>query len=605
MCILHDPMTFQMADKKNFNSFISNPLAQTFLVYISAAWIVLEMTEYFINNYSLTERFRDILLIIMIIGLPLAIFLTWYISRDREKEETKDKRLIRILMKRPWFSIPGTIVLLLLVFTAVRFVYRHEGSDPEMKLGEYSNIDLLMRSANTEVSLAVLPFTNFTGDSEQDWLVSGQHETLINELSKISQVKPLRIISRRTVNAFKNYNKTMPELAKEIDVEYLVEASVMGTADSVTLQLRLIEVFPQETVVWAQSCSSDFTNILKLHSNIAEQIAGKMNLEMSTEDIEKIPLARTINPEAYKAYLRGMYLLNQLTPGSVEKGLEQFHKAIEIDPGEPFAYAGLSIAYQEIAHGPLDPGDALDKAEAAAMQAIKLDTTMAEIYSAMAEVYLYKLWEFEKAEQYFLKALELNPNLALTHYHYSWALYLWGRMDEAIIEHKLAQKFDPFNPLHTAWLAALYTFDGQHEKAVETALEAFEIQEDYVVGYYVLGMAYLEMGKVDEAIEAHKTVAEMIPLWSWCLGRTYASIGRVDEAEKILKELEQAPVIPFTAIGRATLNAALGHYDEAFKWLDYEPHHSWAAWTAVMPEFSALRDDPRYAEFLKRLNLPG
>lgn len=597
-------MTFQMTDKKKYQNFISNPLVQTFLVYISGAWIVLEMTDYFISNYNLTDRFRDILLIIMIIGLPVAIFVTWYFSKDREIEGTKEKRLIRVLLKRPWFSIPGTIIILLLVFTAVRSVYLHEGSSPERSLATYSNIDLLLRNADTEVSLAVLPFTNFTGDASQEWLVSGQHETLINELSKISQIKPLRIISRNTVNAFKNYDKTISELAREIDVEYLVEASVMGTIDSVTLQLRLIEVFPQESVIWAQSCSSDFTNILKLHSDLAEQIAGKMNLEMSPEDIDKIPLSRTINPEAYKAYLRGMYELNQLTPGSVEKGLEHFHKAVEIDPGEPFAYAGLSLAYQEIAHGPLDPGDALEKAEAAALQAFRLDTTLAETYSAMAEVYLYKTWEFYKAEEYFLKALELNPNLALTHYHYSWALYLWGRMDEAIIEHKLAQKFDPFNPLHTAWLGALYTFDGQHEKAIETAFKALEMRKEYVVSYYVLGMAYLELGRIEEAIEAHEKLYDLYPLWSMSLGRTYVKAGRIEDAEKLLRELEQAPVIPFTAIGRAVLHASLGNNDEAFKWLNYEPHHSWAAWSAVMPEFSALRDDPRYAKFLERLNLP-
>lgn len=593
-----------MAKENTFRNFVSNPMVQTFLVYISGAWIVLEMTDYFISNYNLTDRFRDILLIIMIIGLPVSIFITWYFSRDREKEEAKDKGLIRILLKRPWFSIPGTIIIFLLVFTAVRSVYLHEGSPPEKSLAAYSNIDLLMRSADLEVSLAVLPFTNFTGDAEQEWLVSGQHETLINELSKISQIKPLRIISRGTVNAFKNYQKTIPELAKEIDVEFLVEASVMGTIDSVTLQLRLIEVFPQETVIWAQTCSSDFTNILKLHSDLAGQIAEKMHLGMSPEDIEKIPLSRSINPEAYKAYLRGMYELNNLTPGSVERGLEHFHKAIEIDPGEPFAYAGLSLAYQEIAHGPLDPGDALEKAEAAAIQAFKLDTTLAETYSAMAEMYLYKLWKFDMAEQYFLKALELNPNLALTHYHYSWALYLWGRMDEAIIEHKLAQKFDPFNPLHTAWLGALYSYNGQHEKAIETAFEALKMRNDYVVSYFVLGVAYLELGRVDDAIEAHKKLAEMVPLWSFCLGRTYALSGHRQEAESILKELEQTPVIPFTAIGRAILYAALGDVDEAFRWLNYEPHHAWTAWAAVMPEFSEMRLSPLYEDFEKRLNLP-
>jgi len=593
-----------MADKTNITRFISNPLVQTFLIYVSGSWIVLEMTDYFINHYDLTDRFRDILLIIMIIGLPVALFLTWYLSREKEEAEEKDKRLFKVMLKRPWFSIPGALVVILLLFSAVRYIYQHNTSDAGNG-NIYSNISDIMDKEGAEISLAVLPFTNFTGNSDQDWLVSGQHETLINELSKISQVKPLRVISRRTVNAFKDYDKPIPELAKEIDVEYLVEASVMGSGDSITLQLRLIQVYPEESVVWAQSCSSNFSNILKLHSDIASQIAQNMNIEMSIEDIEKIPLAREVNPESYKAYLRGMYHLNQLTEGSVEKGLEYLHEAVRIDPGEPFAYAGLALGYLEIAHGPLDPGDALTKAEAAAAQAFKLDTTLAEVYAALAEVYLYELWKFDLAEEYFLKALKLNPNLAIVHYHYSWALYLWGRMDEAIIEHKLAQKYDPFNPLHTAWLGTLYYCNDQFEEAVEVALESFKIQKDYSAGYYVLGNAYLKMGKFEEAIETHKKLAELYPWWSWALGHTYAVAGDTEEAEKILNELENGGINSWIAHGLLRINSALGRKDEAFRWLAYEPHHAFTAWVAVLPEFENLHDDPRYEEFLERLKLPS
>ena len=147
-----------MTDKKNINRIISNPLVQTFLVYISGGWIVLEMTEYFINNYGLTERFRDILLIIMIIGLPVALFLTWYFSREKENQEEKDNRLSKILLKRPWFSIPAIIVLVLVLFTAVRYVYQNNDR-VSSRISSYPNIkDALDR---VEVSLAVLPLQIF------------------------------------------------------------------------------------------------------------------------------------------------------------------------------------------------------------------------------------------------------------------------------------------------------------------------------------------------------------------------------------------------------------------------------------------------------------
>jgi TolB-like protein/Flp pilus assembly protein TadD len=590
-----------MAEKKNIKSIISNPLIQTFLIYVSGGWIILEMTDYFINNYGLSETFRDILLIIMLAGLPVALFLSWYLSRDKSEEgddlpaspDKKSPSFFKDILKRPWVSIPGTVMFILIVISLIRLIYRHS-----------SDITENLAQSPAQISLAVLPFTNYTGDTEQDWLVAGQHETLINELSKISQVGALRVISRSTVNAFKNYDKPLPDIAREINVDYLVEASVLGFGDSITLQLRLIQVYPQENVVWAESCSSDFTNVLNFHSGIASQIAEKMNLKLSADDLDRLSIPRQVNPDAYKAYLRGMYHLNQLTYESIQTGLEYLHEAVSIDPAEPFAYAGLALGYLEIAHGPLGTGDDLAKAEAAALQALKLDNTLAEVHTALGEVYLYKLWEFDKAEEYLLKGIELNPNLAMAHYHYSWALFLWGRMEEAIVEHILAQKYDPFNPLHTAWLGALYCYDGQYEKAISTALESLEIQEDYVVGYYVLGETYLKMGRMDEAIEAHQKLAELLPLWSWQLGLTYAEAGQFKEAEKILDELEKTPVIPFTAHGRIVLNAALGRMDEAFKWLNYEPHHAWTAWISVMPEGTGLSKDPRYQDFLERLNLP-
>lgn len=590
-----------MTQKKNIKNFISNPLVQTFLIYVSGGWIVLEMTDYFINNYDLSESFRDILLIIMLAGLPMALFLSWYLSKDKADEDhdlqvvpgKKNPGFFMVMLKRPWFSIPGSVMFILIIISLIRLVYQN-------RAGFTDNLEM----AGTEISLAVLPFSNYTGNPDQEWLVEGQHETLIHELSKLSQFRPLRVISKSTCNAFKNYDKPVTEIAREIDVEYLVEASVMYFDNDITLQLRLIDVNPEENVVWAESCSSEFKNILGLHRDIANSIAEKMNLGLSPEELEQFPAARQVNLASYKAYLRGIHEINKLTPGSRDKGLEYLHEAVSIDPGEPFAYAGLALGYCEIAHSPLDPGDALEKAEVAAYQALKLDPTMAEVHQALGQVYLYRTWEFDKAKERLEKAIEINPNLAAAHYHYSWGLYLWGDMERAIEEHIIAQKYDPFTAKYTSWLGGLYCFDEQYENAIREAQKALEIQEDHLYSYYVLGMTYLAMGRTDEAISAHQKLVELSPTWSWALGYTYANSGHLDLAEKILSEIEQTEVRTWTIHARIVMYIALGRYDEAFQWLEKDRLHAYTAWLAVMPEGDGIRRDPRFKGFLERMDLP-
>jgi TolB-like protein/Flp pilus assembly protein TadD len=464
--------------------------------------------------------------------------------------------------------------------------------------------DAKINPANPEKSVVVLPFKNLTGKPDQDYLVQGQNDALISELCMISQVKPLRVLSGQTASVIASTSRSIPEIADDINVDYIVEGSVLNAKDSINLQLRLIQAFPDEKLIWANNYKSDIANSQKLFNNVAGQIAGKIGFGLTPENIVQLPTPRKINPVTYGTYLRGMYNLNQSTDEGVLKGIEYLNEVLKIDPGDPFAYAGLALGYATIAHGTFDKGDALDKAEAAALQAVRLDTTMAEVYAALALVSQYYLWKFDDAERYFKKALALNPNLAIIHYHYSWGLHLWGRDEEAITEHKLAKKYDPFNPLHTAWLGGLYYCEGQYDEAVKVALESFEIQKDYPVGYFILGLSYRKMGRINEAINAHKKLAELYPEWLWALGYTYAVTNHREEAEKILKEIESQPINPYNAYCRIVVNTALGKIDEAFKWVNYKPHHAWTAWVAVEPWFNELHGDPRFDEFVKLLNLP-
>jgi tetratricopeptide (TPR) repeat protein len=447
-----------------------------------------------------------------------------------------------------------------------------------------------------------LPFKNLTGKPDEDYLVQGQNDALISELCTISQIKPLRVISGQTASVITKISKSIRELTNEINVDYVVEGSVLNTGDSINLQLRLIQTLPDEKLIWTTNFNSDIINSQKLYKDLAGQIVGKVGFNLTQENIVQLPAPRKINPVTYGTYLKGMYNISLFTEEGLKKGIEYLNEVLRIDPGDPFVYAGLALGYTEIAHGPLDTGDALEKAEAAALQAIKLDSTMAEVYSALAVVNQYYLWKFDLAEKYFKKSLAMNPNSAITHYHYSWGLFWQGRMKDAVAEHKLAQKYDPFNPQHTAWLGGLYYWDGKYEDAIRECKKALEIEKDYGVSYYIIGNCYRAQGKIDEAITIHKKLAELH--WVWPLGHTYAVTGHEKEARLIIDKMLKGIVTPMKAYGLIMIYSALGEKDEAFKWLAHRPYHAWIPWVAVFPEFKPLHGDPRFAEFVKKLNPP-
>lgn len=457
-----------------------------------------------------------------------------------------------------------------------------------------------------EVSVALLPFQNLTGDSSRGYVAEMHRLAYEQELGKICQIKPLRIVGPRTTTALAMDRTSLPVIAREAGLDFIIEGSVTGTSGLDEIMIRIIRLFPEEELVFADNYSIDRRNIYVVYKAIAEKLVRNLGIDLQPSDILKLPQPHAINPQSHEAYARGMQEIEKGTVEGNKKGLAYLHEAVRIAPDDAFSNAGIALGYLTIAHSPLDPGDALVNGEKWAFRAFTIDSTIAEVHAALAISYLYKSWRFSDAEKHFKIALKLNPTLDMAHYHYAWALHLWGRPEEAIAEHKLAQKYDPFNPLHTAWLGQLYIFGGRYEEAVQEALKSLEIQKDYRIGYMVLGRAYAAMGRFDDAIKTHQKLADLYPdqLNELCL--TYIAAGRIDDAENVLAEIEKENPAPtgMGAYNRAKIYGALHRADETFKWLNYEPHHGFLAWAAVNKELDWLHDDPRWAEFLKKVNLP-
>ena len=566
-----------------FEKFKERKIGQTLAVYLGSAWVFIEALNFLIEKYGWKVRVLDTIIILAVFGLPAVIIYVWNNAKFTKK------------------AIVLQTINIVLAFSVIGYNYIRPGSINPTELRLLSFMENQKKLAKNISSIAILPFANYTGDESQVYLASGMHDALISELGQIGAI---RVISKTSTLSYANSQKTIKEIASELNVDAIIEASLLGVDENIMVQLKLFNAFPEEQQLWAQNFDTDMSNILDLYNRVVKNIAKEIQLTLSPEQETRLDKTREVNPEAYKAYLRGMYHIHQLTPDGMKKGIEYLLEAVRIDPEDPFAYAGLALGYLEIAHGPFDPGDSFIKAAAAAFQAVELDTTIAEIYLALGESYIYSFWEFEKGEKYYKRALELNPNSVQTHYSYAWALYLFGRMEEAIVEHELARDFDPLNPFYTALLGVLYTYAGRHEDAIREANSSLEIQKDYPFSYWALGEAYLAMGREDEAIEASKKLAEVAPWFSWWLGYTYALTNHRDEAEKILNELEKSEVTSWSAMGISVIYGALGKNDEAFKWMAYEPHHAWIPWVAVLPFWKPLHDDVRWKEFVTQLNIP-
>jgi tetratricopeptide (TPR) repeat protein len=299
-----------------------------------------------------------------------------------------------------------------------------------------------------------------------------------------------------------------------------------------------------------------------------------------------------------------MYHLNKFTPEGIEKGLAYLHEAVEKDPADALAYAGLALGYEIIAHTPSPPPDAPKKSRAALLKALELDETLAEAHLTLAMLKVYTDWDMTGAEQSYRRALELNSSLALAHAHYAWYLEIDDRIDEALAEMYKAQELDPLTPVYPAWQGWLYNDGGHYDKAIEQAKKALELVPDFPVGLYVLGCAYAGKGMYEEAITVHQKAGELSPDFKWGLGQTYALAGRKNEAYEVAAELESQSKV-WDTFGLAEIYAALGDMDKAFHWLEvaYQQRHPYIQWLTGNSNFKPLHDDPRFNDLAQRLNL--
>jgi TolB-like protein len=418
-------------------------------------------------------------------------------------------------------------------------------------------------------SIAVLPLVNFSGDQAQEYFADGMTEQLTTDLGQISA---LRVISRTSAMHYKKTDKTIPEIARELHVDAVVEGSVERSGDLVRITAQLIEA-TSDRHLWARSYDRDLRSVLTLQDEVAQDIAREVRAKLNPQEQIRLTNARPVNAEAHEAYLRGLYELHGMTAEatetlksqSIEKAIGYFQQALTHDPNDALTYSGLADAYTDLSTDYRAPLEVMPKAKAAALKAIELDDTVAEAHASLGYVALDFDWDWTSAEHEFRRALELNPSLARAHAGYAeYLLFKAGRSDEAMQELQRAYALDPLLPAGHGNLAWFLFLARRYKESIEAAQR---------VGHddNVLALSYAELGQRHEALAAADRARSYtgIPATLSQIAAAYALAGRSDKARAMLPGIEsQARERYVCGFNVACIYSVLGDEDQAFAWLE-------------------------------------
>jgi serine/threonine protein kinase/Tfp pilus assembly protein PilF len=463
-------------------------------------------------------------------------------------------------------------------------------------------------------SIAVLPFSNLSGDKSQEYYSDGMTSTLINELQKMSALK---VISRTTAMRFKDTDKSLPEIASELNVDAIIEASVLRDGNSVHITAQLVRADPEEQL-WADSYTRDVGDVLTIHSEVVQSIAERIKLAVSLEEQELLAHVYPVNPEAYEAYLIGKSFVDKWSQDAVEKGIRYLEKALEHDSLYARAYAGLATAHlysASVGGGWRSPSEAIPMARAAATRALELDRSLAEAHMTLGVLTVFFDWDIERGESELKRAIELDPGLTDVRIAYAAMLKRLGgkaRYDEAFNQLEQTLRTDPLNPWARAHLVWTHLDTGNRDLIYEEYQDLLDLNPEPILqAQGIIAMAFFDLGegRVEEALAGVEQSVELTgrrhPGMLTHLGVLYASLGRHADAREILSEVialaEERYVSPVLF---ARFHAAMGNIDGAFEDLEraYELRCGYLFFLPGL--FPQLEADPRWNDLVKRVGLP-
>jgi len=563
--------------------------------YVVIAWLLIQVADILLGTFAAPTWAMRVLVVALGVGFPVVLMLAWLYEITthgvkRTEQVSAGETIPAHAGRKTDFVIIGVLIVAVTLFAAERFRLIDFGTS---------------RSTNIR-SIAVLPLDNLSGDPEQEYFVDGMTETLIADLSNIGA---LRVISRQSVMRFKGSDEPMADIARQLNVDAVVEGSALLIGNRVRITVQLIES-ATDLHLWADNYDRDTSDVLALHSDVARAIAREIQIVVTPEEVARLANVREVNPEAHRLYLLGQYHYYKFNPADMGKAIEYLQQAITLDRQYAQPHVALANIYGAMAfYGWTSPQDAWKKSRAAAAQALEIDSNLADAHAMYAIVDFYFNWEWKNAEENFRQAISLNPNYATAYQFYTWYLIAMSRTEEAQNSIRRALELDPLAIFAYSTASDVFYMSRQYDQAITQLQAALDLNGDDPLALSRLGWSYIQKGMFTEAISNMKRAVTLSPFnqeLSWMLGHAYAMAGKTEEARKIIDDLHRLAKIQYVQpYGFALIHVGLEENDAALEWLEkaYQDRNGWMPLLQVEPRFDPLRSDPRFQVLLRRMNL--
>jgi len=561
-------------------------------IYAGTAFIILEAATIIFPRWDLPNWTIDLVLYLLILGAFITFIVAWIFDITPQGVQ-KTKPLDEITeTEKPTDSKVWKAATYISIVVIIGLVILNVLPKTQLKAGDIQ-------------SLVVLPFGNFTGDDQLEYFVSGMHASLIGDMGQVSS---LDVISTPTADTYKDAGLSIPEIATELSVDAVVETQVMCLGDTICIQIRVVTPYPEEKQLWVSDYREEKSQILNLYNQVTRQIADEVMIELSPDEERILNESRTVNKEAYDAYLMGLFYWDKLSKEALDKALEYFNRAVEIDPGWAPAYSGLAQVWVGLAQmgfaGPEIAGPMIFEN---LNKALELDPDFAGTHYTQAVVAVWVEWNWEKGEKEFLKALELNPNDARSRIYYAHLLTILQRTDEALSQGQMAVDLDPLNPLVLGLHGAVLGAVDQWEEALAQLEKAISIDPLSFFAHHILEFVSYEVGDVDAFLKAIRFV---FPFEE----EAYLSIEKRSEEgiqsayEEVVDQLEVLQQSTFLGpVHMANRYVRIHQYDKAMDQVElgFEVHDQNIPYIAGgFSKLVPLYNNPRFLAIMEKLKLP-